>query len=670
MVNEELIQRVKYLHQQIKYHNELYYELDSPEISDYDYDNLFKELKTLEKNHPSLISRESPTQSIQDNKLEIFSQISHESPMLSLSNVFSEEEFISWLDKIKLNTSKKILELVSELKFDGLAISLTYINGTLKHAATRGDGFVGEDVTNNIKTIDNIPKYIYSLKNVDKIEIRGEVYIKKSEFIALNSIRTKKGFPPFSNPRNTAAGSLRQLDPKITSERPLDAFFYTIAFSTTQIPNTQYEILEYLNNLGLQTNPNNQKIISGDEVLKLHNYWGEERSKLDYDCDGLVIKINDINLQKQLGSTSREPRWAIAFKFKSEKSKTKILDIQVNVGRSGAITPIAILDPVYIDGVKVQSATLHNYSYIQKKEIMINDYVIVERAGEVIPKVLEVIKISRKGDEKKFEMPENCPSCNEKLFGTTNEAAIFCMNSFCKEKLIRLLEHFVSKDAMEIDGVGKKIVDILINAEYIYDISDLYFLNKDDLIKLDGLGDKSADNILNSIQSSKTKPLNSLIFSLGISNIGKEASIILANHFKNIDDLINANEDDLNQLPGIGPKMTQNIIDYFQAESNIKIINKLKKANVKMNLTSGYESNIKNTNVLNDIKFVITGTLNTGSRSEIDNLINKHGGKTSNNLSKSTNYLIVGENPGSKLDDAKRMQIKILTEYDFMKMIE
>ena len=670
MVNEELIQRVKYLHQQIKYHNELYYELDSPEISDYDYDNLFKELKTLEKNHPSLISRESPTQSIQDNKLEIFSQISHESPMLSLSNVFSEEEFISWLDKIKLNTSKKILELVSELKFDGLAISLTYINGTLKHAATRGDGFVGEDVTNNIKTIDNIPKYIYSLKNVDKIEIRGEVYIKKSEFIALNSIRTKKGFPPFSNPRNTAAGSLRQLDPKITSERPLDAFFYTIAFSTTQIPNTQYEILEYLNNLGLQTNPNNQKIISVDEVLKLHNYWGEERSKLDYDCDGLVIKINDINLQKQLGSTSREPRWAIAFKFKSEKSKTKILDIQVNVGRSGAITPIAILDPVYIDGVKVQSATLHNYSYIQKKEIMINDYVIVERAGEVIPKVLEVIKISRKGDEKKFEMPENCPSCNEKLFGTTNEAAIFCLNSFCKEKLIRLLEHFVSKDAMEIDGVGKKLVDILINAEYIYDISDLYFLNKDDLIKLDGLGDKSADNILNSIQSSKTKPLNSLIFSLGISNIGKEASIILANHFKNIDDLINANEDDLNQLPGIGPKMTQNIIDYFQAESNIKIINKLKKANVKMNLTSGYESNIKNTNVLNDIKFVITGTLNTGSRSEIDNLINKHGGKTSNNLSKSTNYLIVGENPGSKLDDAKRMQIKILTEYDFMKMIE
>lgn len=670
MVNEELIQRVKYLHQQIKYHNELYYELDSPEISDYDYDNLFKELKTLEKNHPSLISRESPTQSIQDNKLEIFSQISHESPMLSLSNVFSEEEFISWLDKIKLNTSKKILELVSELKFDGLAISLTYINGTLKHAATRGDGFVGEDVTNNIKTIDNIPKYIYSLKNVDKIEIRGEVYIKKSEFIALNSIRTKKGFPPFSNPRNTAAGSLRQLDPKITSERPLDAFFYTIAFSTTQIPNTQYEILEYLNNLGLQTNPNNQKIISVDEVLKLHNYWGEERSKLDYDCDGLVIKINDINLQKQLGSTSREPRWAIAFKFKSEKSKTKILDIQVNVGRSGAITPIAILDPVYIDGVKVQSATLHNYSYIQKKEIMINDYVIVERAGEVIPKVLEVIKISRKGDEKKFEMPENCPSCNEKLFGTTNEAAIFCLNSFCKEKLIRLLEHFVSKDAMEIDGVGKKLVDILINAEYIYDISDLYFLNKDDLIKLDGLGDKSADNILNSIQSSKTKPLNSLIFSLGISNIGKEASIILANHFKNIDDLINANEDDLNQLPGIGPKMTQNIIEYFQAESNIKIINKLKKANVKMNLTSGYESNIKNTNVLNDIKFVITGTLNTGSRSEIDNLINKHGGKTSNNLSKSTNYLIVGENPGSKLDDAKRMQIKILTEYDFMKMIE
>ena len=670
MVNEELIQRVKYLHQQIKYHNELYYELDSPEISDYDYDNLFKELKTLEKNHPSLISRESPTQSIQDNKLEIFSQISHESPMLSLSNVFSEEEFISWLDKIKLNTSKKILELVSELKFDGLAISLTYINGTLKHAATRGDGFIGEDVTNNIKTIDNIPKNIYSLKNVAKIEIRGEVYIKKSKFIALNSIRTKTGLPPFSNPRNTAAGSLRQLDPKITRERPLDAFFYNIAFSTTQIPNTQYEILEYLNNLGLQTNPNNQKIISGDEVLKLHNYWGKERSKLDYDCDGLVIKINDINLQKQLGSTSREPRWAVAFKFNSEKSKTKILDIQVNVGRSGAITPIAILDPVYIDGVKVQSATLHNYSYIQKKEIMINDYVIVERAGEVIPKVLEVIKISRKGDEKKFEMPENCPSCNEKLFGTTNEAAIFCLNSFCKEKLIRLLEHFVSKDAMEIDGVGKKLVDILINAEYIYDISDLYFLNKDDLIKLDGLGDKSADNILNSIQSSKTKPLNSLIFSLGISNIGKEASIILANHFKNIDDLINANEDDLNQLPGIGPKMTQNIIEYFQAESNIKIINKLKKANLKMTLTSGYESNIKNTNVLNDIKFVITGTLKAGSRSEIDNLINKHGGKTSNNLSKSTNYLIVGDKPGSKLDDAKRMQIKILTEYDFIKMIE
>lgn len=670
MVNQELIRRVEYLRQQIKYHNELYYEFDNPEISDYDYDILFNELKAIEKNYPSLVSIDSPTQIIEDNKSKTFSQIKHEKPMLSLSNVFNPEEFISWWNKVKLNTLNKNLEMVSELKFDGLAISITYINGKLKYAATRGDGFVGEDVTNNIKTIPNIPKYINSLVEVEKIEIRGEIYIKKSEFINLNSIRIKKGFPPFSNPRNTAAGSLRQLDAKITAKRPLDAFFYNIAYSTKNIPNTQHEILQYLNNLGFQTNPNNKKVISPDEVLNLHNYWTEERSKLDYDCDGLVIKINDINLQNQLGSTSREPRWAIAFKFKSEKSKTKILDIQVNIGRTGAITPIAILEPVNIDGVKVQSATLHNYSYIQNKEIMINDWVIVERAGEVIPKVLEVIKNARKGNEKKFEMPNYCPSCNKKLFKPENEATIFCLNSLCKEKLIRLLEHFVSKDAMEIDGVGKKLVDTLINAEYISDISDMYFLNRDDLINLDGLGDKSADNILNSIQSSKLKPLHCLIFSLGISNIGKEASSILSNHFKSIDNIIKASEEELNLLPGIGPKMAKNIIKYFQTQANINIINKLKKANVKMDLPSQYEENTENSNLLTDINFVITGILTIGSRSEINNLINRHGGKTSNNLSKLTNYLIAGENPGSKLVQAKRMQVKVLTEYDFMKMIE
>ncbi len=670
MLNKDLIQRAEYLRNQIKYHNELYYKLDKPEISDYDYDLLFKELKSLEENYPSLNSTDSPTQTIEDNKLETFSQIKHETPMLSLSNVFNKEEFISWWDKINSDSTKKNLEMVSELKLDGLAISITYINGKLEYAATRGDGLIGEDVTSNVKTINNVPKSIESLKNITKIEIRGEIYIKRSEFKTLNSIRIENGLEPFSNPRNTAAGSLRQLNPKITAERPLDAFFYSVAYSSNEIPKTQYEILEYLQNLGFQTNPNNNKNTSPDQVLELHNYWTKERSNLDYDCDGIVIKVNDINLQKQLGTTSREPRWAIAFKFNSEKSKTKILSINVNVGRTGAITPLALLKPVKIDGVTVQSATLHNYSYIQDKEIMINDWVLIERAGEVIPKVLEVIKTNRNGNEKKFEMPEHCPSCKEKLFKPCNETTIFCINQLCEEKLIRLLEHFVSKDAMNIEGVGKQLVSNLVNNKCISNIADLYYLQKEDLIKLDGIGSKSVDNILNSIESSKSNPINSLIFSLGILNVGKEASIILSNHFKNIDNIIETNEEKLNLLPGIGPKMAKNIIQYFQNPSNLKIIDKLKQANVKMEINSEDDENIYYSQSLNNMNFVITGTLNIGTRSEIKDFINKNGGKISNNLTKSTDYLIVGENPGSKLDQAKKMQITLLTEQELNKMVD
>jgi len=667
MVNEELIQRIEYLREKIKYHNELYYQLNNPEINDYEYDILFEELKKIEISNPNLISSNSPTQIINDNKSEAFSQITHQSPMLSLSNAFNKEDFTAWWNKTKSNISTEQLEMVSELKYDGLAISITYIYGKLEYAATRGDGFTGEDVTRNIQTINNIPKIIKPLKNISQIEIRGEIYIKKSHFKDLNTKRIENGLNPFSNPRNTAAGSLRQLDPKVTANRPLDAFFYSIGFCTGKIPNKQYEILKYLNDLGLQTNPNNAIVISPDQVFQLHDYWSVKRYNLDYNCDGLVIKINDINLQKILGTTSRDPRWAIAFKFKSEKSKTKILDIQVNIGRTGTITPLAILKPVKIDGVNVKSATLHNYSYIQSKEIMINDWVIIERAGEVIPKIIEVIKNKRNGDEKKFKMPNYCPSCKEKLFKPINEVAILCVNTFCKEKLIRLLEHFVSKDAMQIDGIGKKLVTNLVNAEYISDISDIYFLNKEDLLKTDGLADKSADNILNSIKNSKSKPLNCLLFSLGILNIGKEASVIISNHFKNIDRIIQSNTEDLNLLPGIGPKMSNNLVEYFQNKLNINVINKLKKANLKMDLLSSYESD---SNVLKDMVFVITGTLKMGTRNELNNLINKHGGKTSNSLNKTINYLIVGENPGSKLNQAEKNNIPLLKESDFMKMLE
>ena len=648
-------------------HNHLYFVENNPEIGEGQFDRLMLELRTLEDSFPDLVTNQSPTQRVGAAPLTGFSEISHNIPMLSLSNAFSNKDLSAWYQRHYSMLDDTDFEMACELKYDGLAVSLLYEQGLFIQGATRGNGITGEDVTLNLKTINSIPLRLHG-EFPDLLEVRGEVYFPKSEFIKFNAQRELEGLQTYANPRNTAAGSLRQLDSNVTAKRPLDIYVYALAQIQSGISfNTQLETLDYLKSLGFKVNPNNSLAKTVSEVVKYHNIWMQNLSSLDYDCDGIVVKVNRLDYQQHLGNVGREPRWAIAYKFPAIQAQTRLMDIRLNVGRTGSINPYALLDPVEVGGVIVKQATLHNSDYIYSKDLRIGDWVVIERAGEVIPQIVRSDKEKRTGSETPFTMPVSCPSCNGALVNKADEAAIYCTNATCPAQLERLVEHFVSKGAMDIEGMGGKVGVSLIQNGLIADVADIYFLQKDKLIQIERMGEKSADNLLRAINKSKKQPPARVLTALGIPHVGSEISYLLMDKFTSIDELIASDQETLLNIPSIGPKISESVAEYFNNPNNSRIIAKFRSAG--LNMISASTSSSENTNLLANLRFVVTGRLDNYSRTEIQDVIKKHGGKVSSSISKGTDYLLAGQDAGSKLVTASSLGIQVITETEFESLI-
>lgn len=660
--------RAKILRDELSRHNHAYFILGRTEISDGQYDLMMRELYQIEEEFPDLATPDSPTQRVGAKPADNFTEVTHLTPMLSLRNAFNKEEFLAWHNQVSSLLNQPNFDMVCELKYDGLAVSLTYENGVFIKGATRGNGTVGEDITQNLRTIKSVPLRLLNNIVPPNFEVRGEVYFPKSEFAKLNKTRMDKGLTPYSNPRNTASGSLRQLDSKITAQRPLSIFIYSLGYATneTELPTNHWDILRYLSSLGFKINQNNKLAFKPKDALAFYHEWVTQLDNLDYDCDGVVVKVNRLDYQKQLGHVGRNPRWAVAYKFPATQSTTQLLDIKVNVGKTGSINPYAILEPINIGGVTVKQATLHNESYIRTMELMIGDWVVVERAGEVIPKIVSVVTSKRNGTERYFDMPDTCPSCETSIVHTPGEAMSYCNNASCSSQLARLLEHFISRDCMDINGMGGKLGNKLINYGLIKDVADIYYLNQEVLLPMPNMAEKRASNLINAIENSKLKPLSKVISSLGINLVGSQVAETLTHTFNSMDELIEANEDDLTSIQGIGPKIAISIIEYFQNQDNYMIVRKLLNAGV------GLISSTQNTSfrsVLDGLVFVITGKLENFSRSEIEKEISELGGSISSSVSKKTNYLIAGSDPGIKLNDAINLEVTILNENEFRELI-
>ena len=640
-----------------------YYVLDDPKITDQEYDAYYRELETIEKIHPEWVLDTSPTKKVGGEVIDEFKKVEHTIPMMSLGDVFNEEEIIDFLKRIE--NSGVHSNYVCELKIDGLSVSLLYEKGILVRAATRGNGVIGEDITHNVKTIKSIP---LKLKQPLDIEVRGEIYMSKDTLEKLNKERISKGEKPLQNPRNAAAGSIRQLDSKIAAKRNLDAFLYHLPNPLDYNIKTHHEALEFMKSLGLKTNPNNRIVKNIDEVMAYIHEKGKIRESLPYDIDGVVIKVDNIKDQQSLGFTARTPRWAIAYKFPAEEVLTKLNDIIFTVGRTGKITPNAILNPVQLMGSTISRATLHNEDYVIKKGLMIYDTVSIRKAGDVIPEVVEAKVERRTGKEIPFKMITNCPICDAKLIKKEGEADYYCPNPNCPARHIESFIHFVSRPAMNIDGLGDRLMEDLYNFKFISTIPDIYRLSskKDDLTKLEGYGEKSVTNLLNAIEVSKSNSLERLLFALGIKNVGKEKAKILAKTYKNMDNLSKATYDELVDIPDIGPIIAKNIVDYFNNEDNLKIIEELKELGLNMNYIG---EELKLNEDFLDKSFVLTGTLTKLTRDEAKALIENAGGKTVGSVSKKTYAVIVGDNPGSKYDKAKELNIPIWTEEEFLEKL-
>ena len=636
-----------------------YYTLDSPSITDQEYDRYIEELISLETKYPSLVRSDSPTVQIGGEIIDDFKKVTHEVPMMSLGDIFNEDEIVAFDKSVRKVISNP--EYVCELKIDGLSVSLLYQNGKLVRGATRGDGVVGEDITHNVKVIKNVP---LSLPVDIDIEVRGEIYMPKSSFEQLNEERRKNGEKEFANPRNAAAGSVRQLDSGIAKERNLSTFMY-------HMPNpgnikSQYESLEYMKSLTFTVNPNIVKVSSIKEILDYVDYWTIHRNELPYEIDGIVIKVDNFNDQKRLGVTAKVPKWAIAYKFPAEEVLTKLTNIEFCVGRTGKITPRADLEPVRLQGSVVSSATLNNQDYIREKDIMIGDIVSIRKAGDVIPEVVEVKKERRTGEEIPFEMIDTCPICGSKLVKKDNEVNYFCINPECDGRYIESLIHFSSRDAMNIEGFGENIVEDFYNMGYLKRISDYYELynHKEELMELEGFGEKSINNLLDNIELSKKNSMEKLLFGLGIKHVGKKTAKILSEYFNTMDNLINADIETLSDIPDIGEVIASSIVDYFK--NNMALINKLKEFNLNMEYI-GKEKNINEN--FNGKTFVLTGTLSSMSRDEAKELIESLGGVNTSSVSKKTDVVIVGDSPGSKYDKAKELGITIWDEEEFKNMV-
>lgn len=662
------IKRIEELRKLINYHNRRYYQLDDPEISDAEYDRLMKELIDLEVQFPEIDISDSPTQRVGAAPLEKFNTVEHLTPMLSLANAFSEQDISDFGERIKrfLGTHEPIA-FVAEPKLDGTAVNLIYENGIFTVGATRGDGENGEDITQNLKTIHTIPLQMKKGKEhliPERIEIRGEVYIEIEQFKKLNNRRLKEGQPPFANPRNAAAGSLRQLDSRITARRPLDIFCYGIGMVTGKSFKRHWEVLQTLSQWGFRVNPHVKQAEDIHECVGYYHHINELRKDLPYEIDGVVIKVDDLDIQERLGFVSRSPRWAIACKFAAMQEMTVVNDILVHVGRTGVLTPVAIMKPVKIGGVTVSRATLHNQDEIDNKDIRIGDAVIVQRAGDVIPEVVKVIESKRTSKEKKFVMPNTCPECDSKVVRLEGEVAHRCINIACPAQIKGHITHFASRGGMDIEGLGDKLVSQLVDTSLIKDPADLYFLTKEKLLTLERMAEKSVSNLLESITRSKSPPLEKFIYALGIRHVGDHMARVLARSFLTLNRLMEATEDDLLAIRDIGLEVAGSISRFFGEQSNKKVIEKFKRAGVKP-----IEKAHPKHSPLTGKSFVFTGTLSKLSRNEAKQLIKSLGALATDSVIKNTDYVVAGESPGSKLEKARTLGIQIIDEEEFLNLI-
>lgn len=664
-MNDNIKYRINELIEILKKANEEYYLLDNPTLTDQEYDRYIGELISLEDRYPEYRREDSPTVNVGTKVQDKFKKVTHEIPMLSLGNVFNEEEVRLFDEKIKKEDTP---EYVCELKIDGLAISLKYEKGVLVRGATRGDGVVGEDITENIRTIKSIPLVLN--KEID-IEVRGEVYLSKDSLEKINKEREENGEPLFQNCRNAAAGSVRNLDPNVTKKRNLDCLIYHLPNPLDYGITTHYESLLFMKELGFNTNYDVNKLTSSiNEVLEYIQKWTEKRNTLPYDIDGIVIKTNDIKMQNRLGFTAKVPKWATAYKFPAEEVITRLIDIIFTVGRTGKITPNAVLEPVRVAGSTIKKATLHNEDNVVYKDIRIGDYVIIRKAGDVIPEVVRSLEERRTGEEKPFIMTDMCPICNNKVVRKDSEADYYCPNNLCPARKIENIIHYASRDAMNIDGLGERVIEDLYNQGFIKNIADLYNINnyKDELMNLEGYGIKKIENLNNAIEKSKENSLEKLLFGLGIRNVGAKTAKVLARQFKTLDNLSKASLEELTNINDIGEIIAKSIVDYFNNEENKTLINKLKELNINMNYinTSPYEEKDE----FKGKTFVLTGTLINITREKASEIIENLGGKVSSSVSAKTSCVIVGDNPGSKYEKALNLNIPIWREEEFLNKIE
>ena len=650
--------RIDELVEKLNYHAHLYYVEDRNEISDYDYDMLQQELRELEGKYPQFVRKDSPTQRVGGEAISIFEKVEHTVQMGSLQDVFSFEQVRSFVDTVRQTVDDP--KFVVEPKIDGLSVSLEYHDGEFVIGSTRGDGFIGENVTENLKTVNSIPLSIP--EKLPLIEVRGETYMPKNVFLKLIKQQEENGEQTFKNPRNAAAGSLRQKNPKIAAKRKLDIFVFNVQRIEGKELTSHKQSLDYLKELGFKTIPDYRLVNTADEIIERINEIGEKRFELPYDIDGVVVKVDDFAQREVLGATAKVPKWAVAYKFPPEEKTSKLLDIELNVGRTGAVTPVAVFEPVFLAGTSVSRATLHNQDFINEKNISVGDIIKVRKAGDIIPEVLGAVE---KHSEGAYTLPENCPDCGTKLVKSEDEAAVRCPNVECPSQIFRSIVHFASKGAMNIDGLGPQIVKTLLDNKLISSVADLYALTADKLLELENFKEKSVSNLLNAIENSKSNSLDRLVFGLGIRNIGQTSAKLLCEKFGDLDNIINASAEEIAEIDGFGEIMAQSVCRAFHEEHMLALVKRLEECG----LNTKYEK-IQQDSRFENMTFVLTGTLPTLKRSEAKELIERFGGKASGSVSKKTTYVLAGEEAGSKLDKAQQLGIEIITEDQFLDMIK
>jgi DNA ligase (NAD+) len=667
-VAKSVEKEIEELRNDIRYHEHRYYVLDSPEISDFEFDKLMRRLQELEARNPELVTPDSPTQRVGGQPAEEFPKVRHSLPMLSLDNTYSIDELKDFDRRVRELSGRSSVEYVGELKLDGLSMALTYEGGVLRHGVTRGDGVEGEDVTSNVKTIRSLPlrvdpKRTEVIGNPRRWEVRGEVILPRQAFEQTNAQREAAGEPRFANPRNAAAGSMRQLDSRIVAQRKLDIFLYYLLVDNREPLREHWQNLEALAKMGFKVNRHRRLCKSFDELMAYIQEWESKRDNLEYEIDGVVVKVNDIRLWEELGTTAKSPRWAIAYKYAARQATTSVMNIRAQVGRTGTLTPVADLEPVDVGGVTVSHATLHNMDEIARLGVKIGDTVLIQRAGEVIPQVVKVVKQAPEGRE--FTMPKQCPVCGGEVHRAEGEVAYRCVNSACPARLKESLLYFAGRRAMNIDGLGEALVDQLVDKGMVHDVADLYDLTHEQLANLERMGDKSASNLREEIENSKKASLARLIFALGIRFVGERTGQLLADHFASLDKLAKASEEELLEVEEVGPTVAESILEFFREPRNLKVIEKLRKAGLQFEQAKVHKSEGQ----LAGKQFVLTGTLPRYSRDEAKKMIEEAGGRVIGSVSKKTDYVVVGADPGSKLEKARSLGVKTIAEDELLKLL-